>query len=86
MREFLVQHALDNVWCNPEQDNQLLIHAFKLTPQYGVVNEHRIMLRTVRMPETGKRYHVFQVGQVYPSLLGLLKVQPSWGNEVWTKF
>lgn len=86
MYQYLVDHAIKNVWCNPEQDNQLIIAAKKVTRLNGELNTVRLMNRLVNLPTTGKRYHVYQVGQILPVALGLLPIKYSWEPEKWIKF
>ena len=86
MRQYLVDHALQNVWCNPEQDNQLIFAAMKITKPNGELNRFKLMNRDVALPTQGKRYHVFQIGQLYPRVIGLLPKRPIWANEAWINF
>lgn len=86
MSRYLIDHAVQNVWCNPDQDNQLLIAAKRITKQPGELNRFQLMNRTIQLPSTGKRYHVFQIGQIHPALVGLLPKRPSWAYESWISF
>lgn len=86
MLQYLVDHAMKNVWCNPDQDNQLIFAAHKITLPYGELNRFRLMNRQVDLPTRGKRYHVYQVGQIQPAALGLLSPAEPWVVEKWVKF
>lgn len=82
---YLIDHAINNVWCNPQQDNQLIFAGQRITRPSGELNKFKLMRRTVSLPEQGKYYHVFQVGQIHPNLVGLLSLTPSWAKEQWLK-
>lgn len=79
MSDFLINHAQQNVWCSPNQDLQSRTVPKRLTPANGAFNEVTVMWRTHRLPIQGKRFHVYQIGQLDPRLMGLF---PSWGR--WT--
>jgi hypothetical protein len=83
MQAYLVEHALKNVWGNPEQDGQKAIAAKRITPQNGALNRFQLMNRKVDLPVKGKRYHVFNVGQLNPGLLGFKSNKPDWVTESW---
>jgi len=86
MYNFLVDHARQNVWCNPDQDNQLIFAAHRLTKPVGELNRFTLMNRVINLPEQSKRYHIYQVGQVHPNIVGLLPINPGWVVESWVKF
>ena len=86
MFNYLLQHAVDNVWCNNDQDHQYVISAHKVTQPIGVLNYFKFMNRYIVLPVQGKRCHVYQIGQIHPRALGLLSRQPDWTTEVWHTF
>ncbi len=86
MENFLIKHAIDNVWCNPDQDNQLIFKAFRLTKFLGELNRFKLMNRQVELPSQGKFYHVYQIGQLDPKVMGLFSKNPDWVKESWTSF
>lgn len=86
MYAYLHQHAIDNVWCNNDQDKQLIFAAHKLTPDIGVLNRFQFMNRILSMPVLGKRFHIYQIGQIHPIALGLISRNPLWTTEVWWLF
>lgn len=71
--DYLVDYALRNIWCNPDQDNQHIEAPCRITSATGVLNTVRVMRRLIELPTKGIRYHVFQIGQLHPLLLGLFK-------------
>lgn len=86
MYRMLIDHAVKNVWCTPEQDRQLIFAAKRITRDNGELNKFPAMNRQIALPSNSKRYHVFQIGQIYPALLGLTNDDNLWVNESWVKF
>lgn len=86
MYNYLLDHAVKNVWCNNEQDSQFVIAAHKITPNVGVMNAFKLMNKNVKTPVPKKIYHIYQIGQLNPSLIGLLRRKPSWLQEEWISF
>lgn len=86
MQRYLIDHALENVWCNPQQDNQVVIAAKRLTRNNGELNRFTLMNRQVSLPLSGKRYHVYQIGQILPVALGLSPIAGFWEPQKWIKF
>lgn len=86
MFEAVRDFATRNAWASPEQDNQIILAAKKISKPFGVINTMKIMNRVIDLPANGKFYHVYQVGQVYPALLGLLNDQYDWTRRSWQRF
>lgn len=86
MYQYLIDHAVKNVWCNGEQDNQLIIAGQRITKVNGALNRFTSMNRVIDLPVQGKYFQVYQIGQVHPALLGLLNRNPGWVTENWIKF
>lgn len=78
MFDFLLDHAYRNVWCTPDQDNQVIFEMAKLTPIGGVKTQHKVMWRVIPMPDQTSTWHVFQIGQVHPLVLGLFPKTQTW--------
>lgn len=83
MQRYLIDHAIKNVWGNPFQDQQYMLSAKRITPFNGALNSFTLMNRQINLPVKGKRYHVFQVGQLSPTLLGFFSNMPNWVTESW---
>lgn len=81
MLNYLVKHALKNVWCTPDQDYQFIFNPAKLTGPRGVVNQVKVEWQTIRLPSTNDTYHVYQIGQLNPKVLGLF-----YKCKTWTSF
>lgn len=78
MFDMIVDHAIRNVWCSPGQDKQSIIQPARISPMLGVWNYIQMFRRTFELPTKADRYHVFQIGQIYPLLLGLDTVMEEW--------
>ena len=86
MLRHLVNHAIQNVWCSPRQDNLHILQLHKLTAKYGVLTDVKVNGRDIPLPNTKTRFHVYQIGQISPQFLGALAVKPTWLSERWTSF
>lgn len=78
MNDYLVDHAMKNVWCTPNQDMQANVKLARLTGYGGAWNTFRVLRRTIALPEQGPRFHVYQIGGIHPYLLGLLQSDRMW--------
>lgn len=78
MLESLQHHAIQNVWCSPQQDNQAKIQPARLSLPGGVQRHQRVMWEDIPVPIHGERFHVYQVGHIHPKLLGLLDLTVEW--------
>lgn len=75
---FIIRQAVYNVWCTPNQDNQFILLLTRLTPINGVVNRFKFLWDTISMPEKGIWYHLFQLGQVHPTIVNLINEKNKW--------
>ena len=78
MYDYLVDHALKNVWCTPDQDLQAVVQPARLTPVLGAFNKVQILWRQHALPVANTRFHVYQVGQLHPLLMGLFPIEQTW--------
>jgi len=78
MSTFLINHALQHVWCAPRMDQQARIKPARICPRDGVWNKAKIMWSTYKLPTQKERYYVYQIGQLRPSLMGLLDTSGQW--------
>jgi hypothetical protein len=76
--DYLVDNALRNVWCAPAQEKQGYFQLARLTPNGGVLNSYQVMWQNITLPTQGDLYHLYQIGQVNPLLLGLAPKAWSW--------
>lgn len=78
MLNFLIQHAVNNVWCSPQQDKQYIIKPFRLSRTVGALDYQKVMWERVTLPSFDERYHVFQIGHIHPKLLGVMTEKRGW--------
>jgi hypothetical protein len=81
---FLVNYAVENFWCNPQQDKQAIFKIARLTPVPGVSQSVKVLERYMVLPTTSDTYHVFQIGQLSPFYLNLIGQNPIWSYDDWT--
>lgn len=79
MYDPIVDHAIKNVWCTPDQDGQLILKPAKISPFDGVWNTAQVAFRNILLPVAATRFHVYQIGGIYPILLSLPE-----SNSIWT--
>lgn len=77
---YLVDHAVKNAWCSPDQDKQCIIQPFRVSKDEGVWNSIKVLMKTFLLPNKDDTFHVYQIGQVFPIILGLLPVSLGWVN------
>lgn len=86
MFKYLIDYAYKNIWCNPKQDNHLVITPKRITNRLGVLNRFKILNRELNTPTVGVIYHIFQIGQINPETIGLKPKNPIWIEEKWINF
>jgi hypothetical protein len=86
MYNYLVDHAIKNVWCTPRQDNSYIFKPARVSKPTGELNSIYFMGRRIILPINTVKFHVFQIGQVKPEILGLTVDDPGWVREVWKSF
>lgn len=78
MFDYLIDHALKNVWCTPDQDLQVIFQPARITAINGVQDKVDVLWQTLSLPTKKERYHVYQIGQIHPTLLGLFPERGVW--------
>lgn len=86
MDNHLISHALSDVWCSPRQDNQWVLEPKRISPKGGVLSFVPLMGINFKLPDSKRYYHVFQVGQLDPQFLNLIRQMPNWATNKWFKF
>lgn len=76
--DYLVQHARDNVWCTPDQDFQVILAPARISRPEGARNKIEVLWKSIPLPTKTDWYHVYQIGEITPKLLGLLGTINSW--------
>lgn len=83
MHDKIVEHALNNIWCNLEHDKQHILKLHRISQKSGVINRISVMMGTVNLPTPRERYVVFQIGNLHPNLFNLLVQYPEWQSGRW---
>lgn len=78
MADFLVDHALKNVWCTPNQDSQYIFKPRKISLMSGTYNVVEVVFDPIVLPTPNVCYHVYQLGQIPPVLLNLVEQINVW--------
>lgn len=76
--DFLINHAYQTAWCAPEQDRQHIFRPARLSPSIGVRGSTDLIWTRYQLPTQGDWYHLYQVGPVIFSNLGLTLKQLHW--------
>lgn len=82
MLDYLVSHAIRNVWCVPNQDLQFKTKLSRLSKSFGAISTFNVLWDTIELPTKTDRYHVFQIGHVDLPLIGLGGITHGWTNLV----
>ena len=67
--DLILQHALKNVWCTPDQDRQYMFTPARMSIPRGVKRSIRLGVETFGLPNNSDVFHVYQLGQVDPDLI-----------------
>lgn len=78
MSDFLTTHAINNCWCNPRQDNQLILKPARLTTYGGAVRSWKFLWTSFNLPNNTDRFHIYSIGQIHPLLVNLFPVSNTW--------
>lgn len=78
MNNALLQHALDNVWCNPSQDRQYVWRLVNLSPSVSIRRYYQTYYERIPLPTQTDYYHLYQIGKMHPGKLGIPKKTRVW--------
>ena len=80
--EILKRHALNNIWCEPNQDSQNIFQVDRITPQRGVLNKTPVMWGSITLPKQSYSsrffYHVYQIGKLSNIVLNIKMIPSKW--------
>lgn len=76
--DFLVDQALKRIWAGTRQDTQSIVKPKRVTPFNGRWNTVHVADSEYVLPVKNKRFHVYQIGQLYPTLMGLFPYHDAW--------
>ena len=78
MSDYLINHAVKNVWCSPKQDLQVIYRPQRISSPRGVRVRVDHMWGSVPLPTNNDVYHVYQIGQYNAGLVGLSPERNIW--------
>lgn len=76
--DYIVKHAIDNVWCSPRQDRSYRLRPKRISRVGGEVVQIESDWIDVFLPDSRNYYHVYQIGNLHPDFLGLFPVKNKW--------
>lgn len=77
---YLIEHAINNVWCSPTQDFQVIIKPHRLTDYLGVRKVAKVEWQEFILPDTTTKFHLYQIGNLHPGLVGLFPRAGCWAK------
>lgn len=78
MSDYLIKQAINTIWCNPTQDNQMILKPARLTPYGGVKRSWKFLWTSFNLPTNNHWYHVYSIGQINPLLVNLFPINDEW--------
>ncbi len=83
MTGVLTQFVLDNIWCVPGQDKELVVKPVCLNGDSAVFRSFRYLGREINLPNNSNSWCVYQIGSYYQTDQQLLLYQKDWEFEKW---
>lgn len=77
---YLLDQAVKRIWSSPRQDTQSITKPKRITNINGTWNHVYASKDKYILPLQNTRFHVYQIGQLYPLLMGLFPRQDRWMN------
>lgn len=82
--DYLIHHALENVWCNPMEDELSTVQLARLTETNGSRGEINIFHDEFKLPTEKDDYHVYMLGGNHPAQFTLIPTYSEWVNmKMW---
>lgn len=78
MYNFLLDHAIRNVWCSPYQDDQAMFRLKRITDLYRAENYFSYQGVRTPLPTADEPYHVYVIGANSQTRLNLTKKVGVW--------
>lgn len=76
--DFLRNHAIQNVWCAPTQDQQFVFELPRISAASGALRVVMANGVPLDLPDNDYRWQVFQIGGISPSVLNMLTREYTW--------
>lgn len=83
MADYLRNHALANLWCEPIQDYQYTFSPARITANGGVLRYARVLGEAIPLPDfdtvgNPSLFHVYQIGQLPPEVFKFELPYTTW--------
>jgi len=78
MENWLVNHAISNVWCKPAQDRRWFIEPRRISKLSGETFGMQVTGHSIRVPDPSKWYDVFQLGNINHRECGIEHLENNW--------
>ncbi len=81
MAGYLIDHAINNVWCSPEQDAQVVLRPARVGPASGTTGRVRINWQDVHVPEPnikGRYWRLYSLGPLAEHIYNLPHLKQRW--------
>lgn len=78
----LANYGIANIWCAPTQDRPYILRLARVSTNAGMTNTWQLLFESGSLPQQGKKFHLFQVGLLFPAMLNL----PTPEQGQWIKF
>lgn len=76
---FLLEHARNEVWCEPRQDFYHVFKPWRVSPRLGAIGRVVIEWYRINLPTPNKdRYHVYNIGKIADRLIGITLERGTW--------
>lgn len=75
---YLIEHARKNVWCDQDQDFQTIFKPVRISPKLGLKRVAGVEWQYVNLPDETSNWHLYQIGDIHPSYLGMIPVLGRW--------
>lgn len=81
---YLIDYAVNNFWCDPLQDQDIIIKLARISDPSGSVAFTRVVNERIELPDNLNTYHIFQVGNYSPKIYNILSPTAEWQILDWT--
>lgn len=78
MKNWLVKHAIDNIWCHPATDRRWIVKPGRQSMPQGQRFGMTVMGYNIRFPDGKKFYHLFQLNAMPHIELGIEYLNDQW--------
>lgn len=77
---WLVNHAINNVWCDPSIDGQYTMQLAKLSNPEGDTYGMQVSGFSILLPTDTDWYHVYQIGNMSTAYVGIPQLHDVWNR------